>query len=98
MKIKFKQKKPYQLKRYFTKIRMINRWGFFYPENNQWISASDYKNIDKLSCKDCADYQVAKNNLKANIRLLKKSSKFIPKGTKFVLENEYKGYEVIIII
>lgn len=98
MKVRFTKNKPYQLKRYFTKIKMINRYGYFYDESNQWISASDYENVNNLECKDCADYQVAKSSLKANLRLIKKSIKFIPKGTVFKLENEFKGYEVLIKI
>lgn len=107
MKVRYKQAKGNRIKK--GSIRVDNglrkfkinnffelrpaKYGDFYwcEEVNKWLAYDDVKELNTSS------HNANIRNLKQAIRHLKKQTD-IPKGSKFILESNFEGFDIYIII
>lgn len=94
--MKFQKEKGHRIKKYgFFGISAISNNGDCYwycDETGKWLTTSE---LDKaVDVKLASDYLGCKS-LKAAMRKIKKAN--VPKGTKFVLQSRFIGYDIEII-
>ena len=92
--MKFKQCKGHRIKHYgFMGLSAIgDRGWYWYCDNGRWLTTSELNKAEQYHF--ASDYCDCKS-LKAAIRKIKKAN--VPKGTKFILESRFVGYDIEII-
>lgn len=87
MKIKYEAPKTLRIKNYGFIWVVCNAVGYWWSEyDKKWMPLSDIKG----EC--CNTFRV--KSVKAFKRRLKEWSKYMPKGTKFILVSRWVGYDV----
>lgn len=100
MKISFQAKKGERIKRYYMQFCIIDdkeNWCYI-DEIGQWVKEKDITLKGYYStCNYCC---ITKKfwSLKTALRIINKTTKYVPKGTKILLENYYENQDVILTL
>lgn len=98
MKIKYNKPKGQRVNRFFTGMTCETKDGetyWYYDKHDKWCTTKeDREQYNGM----CGNYNNNIHTLKTAKRKIKKYSKYLPKGTMFILSNRYVGYDIEITI